>query len=402
MKNKVYASFDEAVADVPDGATFMSGGFASIGVPRNLISALVRQGAKELTGISNNSGGQGEVVDVGKLVENGQIRKMVCAFTAAPHPSRAAMFEKLHEQGLVEAELVPQGTLVERMRAAGAGIGAFYTPDGRGHGDRGRQGATRHQRSHLRARIPAPGRLRLRARLPRRHLWQPAVPALAAQLQSDHGYGRENHHRRSRGGHPGARRDGPRLRFTRRASWWTGWSRFPRRRRASGTRRTGGRRGNQQSPRGRPPSCGLRTGPSSGGSGRTDGVGLRGRETPFEGSGRTDGVRLRGNQQSPRGRTPFDRLRANGSGGSGRTDGVGLRGNQQSPRGRPPSTGSERPFDRLRANGRVRGSGRTDGVGLRGNQQSPRGRPPSTGSGRTESGGSGRTEEGFPSARGRQ
>ena len=132
MKNKVYASFDEAVADVPDGSTFMSGGFASIGVPRNLISALVRQGARELTGISNNSGGQGEVVDVGKLVENGQIRKMVCAFTAAPHPSRAAMFEKLHEQGLVEAELVPQGTLVERMRAAGAGIGAFYTPTGVG------------------------------------------------------------------------------------------------------------------------------------------------------------------------------------------------------------------------------------------------------------------------------
>ena len=132
MKNKVFESFDEAVADVADGATFMSGGFASIGVPRNLIMALVRQGAKNLTGISNNSGGQGEVVDVGKLVENEQIRKMVCAFTAAPHPSRAALFEKLNEQGLVEAELVPQGTLAERMRAAGAGIGAFYTPTGVG------------------------------------------------------------------------------------------------------------------------------------------------------------------------------------------------------------------------------------------------------------------------------
>ena len=74
MRNKVYASFDEAVADISDGTVFMSGGFASIGVPRNLLAALVRQGAKDLTGISNNSGGLGEVMDVGKLVDNGQIR----------------------------------------------------------------------------------------------------------------------------------------------------------------------------------------------------------------------------------------------------------------------------------------------------------------------------------------
>jgi len=132
MKNKVYASFDEAVADIQDGSIFMSGGFGNIGVPRNLLAALLRLGAKELTGISNNHGSLGDVMDVGKLVDNGQIRKMICAFTAAPHPSRAATFEKLHEAGEVEAELVPQGTLVERMRAAGAGIGAFYTPTGVG------------------------------------------------------------------------------------------------------------------------------------------------------------------------------------------------------------------------------------------------------------------------------
>ena len=132
MKNKVYASFDEAVADIQDGSIFISVGFGYIVVPRNLLAALLRMGAKELSGISINHGSLGDIMDVGKLVDNGQIRKMICAFTAAPHPSRAATFEKLHEAGEVEAELVPQGTLVERMRAAGAGIGAFYTPTGVG------------------------------------------------------------------------------------------------------------------------------------------------------------------------------------------------------------------------------------------------------------------------------
>ena len=265
MKNKVYASFDEAVADVPDGATFMSGGFASIGVPRNLISALVRQGAKELTGISNNSGGQGEVVDVGKLVENGQIRKMVCAFTAAPHPSRAAMFEKLHEQGLVEAELVPQGTLVERMRAAGAGIGAFYTPTGVGtETAEGKEQRVINGRTYV---LEYP---------------LPADYAFVRAYRADT-FGNLQFRRSQRNFNPimamAAKSPSPKSRktfwssarwtptpFTRRASWWTGWSRFHRHRRASGTHRTGGRRGNQQSPRGRPPSTG---------SGRTVEWGLR-------------------------------------------------------------------------------------------------------------------------------
>ena len=209
MKNKVFESFDEAVADVADGATFMSGGFAGIGVPRNLIMALVRQGAKDLTGISNNSGGQGEVVDVGKLVENEQIRKMVCAFTAAPHPSRAALFEKLNEQGLVEAELVPQGTLAERMRAAGAGIGAFYTPTGvgtetaEGKEHRVIDGRTYVLEYPLHAdyafvrayRADTFGNLQFRRS--------------QRNFNPDHGHGRQNNHRRGRGRHPGARRNGP-------------------------------------------------------------------------------------------------------------------------------------------------------------------------------------------------
>ena len=132
MKNKVLGTFDEAVADIPDGVTIMFPGFADPGTPRNLIAALLRQGAKGLTGISNNHGFYGDLMDVGRLVEAGRMKKMICAFTAATHPSRALAFEKLYESGEIEGELVPQGTLAERIRAAGSGIGAFYTPTGVG------------------------------------------------------------------------------------------------------------------------------------------------------------------------------------------------------------------------------------------------------------------------------
>lgn len=128
MKSKVYGTFDEAVADIPDGSTIMFSGFSFPGTPRNLIAALLRQGAKELTGISNNHGSVGNLMDVGRLIEAGRMKKMICAFTASPHPSRKLAFETLYDEGKIEAELVPQGTLAERIRAAGAGIGAFYTP----------------------------------------------------------------------------------------------------------------------------------------------------------------------------------------------------------------------------------------------------------------------------------
>ena len=132
LKSKVYESFDQAVADVPDGATIMFPGFAMPGTPRNLIAALLRQGAKDLTGISNAPGGRDEVVDIGALISAGRVRKMICAFTASPHPSVVTPFDKLYQAGEIEAELVPQGTLAERIRAAGAGIGAFYTRSGAG------------------------------------------------------------------------------------------------------------------------------------------------------------------------------------------------------------------------------------------------------------------------------
>ena len=132
MRNKVFSTFDEAVADIPDGATIMFSGFGAPGVPRNLIAALLRQGAKVLTGISNRHGHEDGLMDVGKLIEAGRMKKMICSFTAATHPSRALAFEKLYEAGEIEGEIVPQGTLAEKIRAAGAGIGAFYTPTGVG------------------------------------------------------------------------------------------------------------------------------------------------------------------------------------------------------------------------------------------------------------------------------
>jgi 3-oxoacid CoA-transferase A subunit len=128
MKNKIYQTFDEAVADVPDGSVFMSPGFGGVGLPRNLLAALNRQGAKNLTGISNNAGTVDAKVDVGTLVAAGQVKKMICAFTAPTHPSQITPFVRMYNNGEVNAELVPQGTLAERIRAAASGIGAFYTP----------------------------------------------------------------------------------------------------------------------------------------------------------------------------------------------------------------------------------------------------------------------------------
>jgi 3-oxoacid CoA-transferase A subunit len=134
MRSKVFDSFDAAVVDIPDGAAIMFSGFAGPGTPRNLIAALIRQGAKGLTVISNTPGrwGDAEKVDLSQLIENRQVAKVAAAFTAATHPSAKLPFTELYEAGEVEAELMPQGTLAERIRAAGSGIGAFYTATGVG------------------------------------------------------------------------------------------------------------------------------------------------------------------------------------------------------------------------------------------------------------------------------
>lgn len=123
MINKVCPSVAQAVADIPDGATVMIGGFGASGSPVELIHALIDHGAKNLTVINNNTG-NGEV-GLAALIGNGQVRKMVCSF---PRSSQSKVFPEFYKAGKIELDLVPQGTLAERIRAAGAGIPAFYTP----------------------------------------------------------------------------------------------------------------------------------------------------------------------------------------------------------------------------------------------------------------------------------
>jgi 3-oxoadipate CoA-transferase alpha subunit len=121
--DKQFPSVANAVADIPDGATVMVGGFGASGSPIELIHALIDQGAKDLTVINNNTG-NGEV-GLAALIGNGQVSKMICSF---PRSSQSRVFPRLYKEGRIELELVPQGTLAERIRSAGAGIPAFYTP----------------------------------------------------------------------------------------------------------------------------------------------------------------------------------------------------------------------------------------------------------------------------------
>jgi 3-oxoadipate CoA-transferase alpha subunit len=120
---KIFSSVASAVADIPDGATVMIGGFGASGNPIELVHALIDQGAKGLTVINNNTG-NGEV-GLAALIGNGQVSKMICSF---PRSSQSRVFPRMYKEGRIELELVPQGTLAERIRAAGAGIPAFFTP----------------------------------------------------------------------------------------------------------------------------------------------------------------------------------------------------------------------------------------------------------------------------------
>ncbi|RNC81880.1 MAG: 3-oxoacid CoA-transferase subunit A [Phycisphaera sp.] len=123
MINKQSASVAEALADVRDGATVMIGGFGEAGSPIELIHALIDQGAKDLTVVSNNAG-SGEV-GLAALIKSGRVSKVVCSY---PRTANSTVFPELYHAGKLELELVPQGTLAERIRAGGAGIPAFYTP----------------------------------------------------------------------------------------------------------------------------------------------------------------------------------------------------------------------------------------------------------------------------------
>jgi len=123
MINKKAESPAAAVADIPDGATVMIGGFGEAGSPIELIHALIDHGPRGLTVISNNTG-SGRV-GLAALIANRQVRKMICSF---PRSANSMVFPELYRKGEIELELVPQGTLAERIRAGGAGIPAFYTP----------------------------------------------------------------------------------------------------------------------------------------------------------------------------------------------------------------------------------------------------------------------------------
>lgn len=123
MIDKTCFSVTEAVADIPDGATVMVGGFGASGSPIELLHALIDQGATDLTVINNNTG-NGDV-GLAALIGNGQVRKMICSF---PRSSQSRVFPKMYKAGKVELDIVPQGTLAERIRSGGAGIPAFFTP----------------------------------------------------------------------------------------------------------------------------------------------------------------------------------------------------------------------------------------------------------------------------------
>ena len=127
MIDKIQPDCERALADVPDGATVLVGGFGGAGLPHALIDALIAQGARDLVLVSNNAG-SGET-GLAALMKAGRVRKIICSF---PRQADSHVFDALYRSGRIELELVPQGNLAERIRAAGAGIGGFFTPTGYG------------------------------------------------------------------------------------------------------------------------------------------------------------------------------------------------------------------------------------------------------------------------------
>lgn len=127
MIDKIFPTLEAAVADVADGATVMIGGFGTAGLPNELTDALLAQGARELTVVNNNAGNGDS--GLAALLAAGRVRKIICSF---PRQVDSHHFDRLYRAGKIELELVPQGNLAERIRAAGAGIGGFFTPTGYG------------------------------------------------------------------------------------------------------------------------------------------------------------------------------------------------------------------------------------------------------------------------------
>ena len=127
MINKIAPSIAAALADVKDGSTVMIGGFGTAGIPNELIDGLIAQGAKDLVIVNNNAGNAES--GLAALLKAGRVRKIICSF---PRQADSYVFDELYRSGKLELELVPQGNLAERIRAAGAGVGAFFSPTGYG------------------------------------------------------------------------------------------------------------------------------------------------------------------------------------------------------------------------------------------------------------------------------
>ncbi|MCB8883583.1 3-oxoacid CoA-transferase subunit A [Acidisoma cellulosilytica] len=123
MIDKIVGDIAAALDGVRDGSTILVGGFGAVGQPDALIEGLIEQGARDLTVVANNAGAG--LVGLAKLLAAGRVRKIICSF---PRSAGSVVFEELFKAGRLELEIVPQGTLAERIRAAGAGVGAFYTP----------------------------------------------------------------------------------------------------------------------------------------------------------------------------------------------------------------------------------------------------------------------------------
>ena len=127
MINKIALTIADALADVKDGATVLIGGFGTAGIPNELIDGLIAQGAKDLVVVNNNAGNAES--GLAALLKTGRVRKIICSY---PRQTDSHIFDALYRSGKLELELVPQGNLAERLRAAGAGIGAFFSPTGYG------------------------------------------------------------------------------------------------------------------------------------------------------------------------------------------------------------------------------------------------------------------------------
>lgn len=127
MINKIVPTMADAVAGIKDGMTILLGGFGSVGQPNQLVQGVIDGGARDLVVVANNAGGGH--VGLALLMELGRVRKIICSF---PRSATSTIFEELYRAGKIELEIVPQGTMAERIRAAGAGVGAFFTPTGVG------------------------------------------------------------------------------------------------------------------------------------------------------------------------------------------------------------------------------------------------------------------------------